>query len=414
MSHREVAMTLFALVDCNSFFVSCEQIFRPDLIGEPTVVLSNNDGCIIARSKEAKAIGLPMGAPLFKYKDLINRHKVHLFSSNFALYGDISRRVMHILSEASPQIEVYSVDEAFLEVPTKNLQGFGQSIHRRILKWVGIPVTVGFGQTKTLCKISSHIAKARGLAYYKASSDDLKTFPVKEIWGIGRQSALKLQRAHVYTAQQLIEMPTGRLRRLLGVEGERMQLELKGTIAYPLDEDDPRNKNITVSRSFPKGITDKHALQSASSYFATKAAKKLREQGLNATGVLVYMRTDRFRAPFYSASKSCTLKAPSNATNALIQATTAALTAAFCPEMPYKKLGIVLYGLMPVEATSKSLFHSEDLNTLRQKAMDRVHARYGDGSLVYASLRLSDAWKHEKNLTSPRYTSAWSELLEVC
>lgn len=406
-------MTLYALVDCNSFFVSCEQIFRPDLVGAPTVVLSNNDGCIIARSKEAKAIGLPMGAPLFKYRDLIDRHRVHLFSSNFALYGDISRRVMHILSESSPLIEVYSVDEAFLEVPTKSFEGFGQSIHQRILKWVGIPVTVGFGCTKTLCKISSHIAKTKGVAYYKASIDDLKTFPVKEIWGIGRQSALKLQRAQIYTAWQLIEMPTGRLRKLLGIEGERLQLELQGCIAYPIDEEDPRNKNITVSRSFPKGITDQHALHSASAYFATKAAKKLREQGLNATGVLVYMRTDRFRAPFHSASKSCTLKLPSNTTEALIQATVTALKEAFCPEMPYKKLGIVLYGLIPVEATEANLFYSEARGNRRQRAMDLVHARYGDNSLVYASSRLSEAWRHEKNLTSPRYTSVWNELLEV-
>jgi len=406
-------MTLFALVDCNSFFVSCEQIFRPDLVGRPTAVLSNNDGCIIARSKEAKAIGLPMGAPLFKYKDLIDRYRVHLFSSNFTLYGDISRRIMNILSQASPHIEVYSIDEAFLEVPTKNLAGFGQSIYRRILQWVGVPVTVGFGQTKTLAKISAHIAKAKGLAYYKASMEEVKAFPVKEIWGIGRRSALKLQKAQIYTAFQFIEMPAGRVKKLLGVGGERIQLELKGVVAYPVGEDDPRNKNITVSRSFPKGISDKNALHSASAYFATKAAKKLRKQGLTTSGVLVYMRTDRFRAPFHSASKSYTLNTPTNATDALIRATVAALEEAFCPGMPYKKLGIVLYGLTPVEATGASLFDTENLSERRQRTMDLVHARYGDSSLVYASSRLSNAWQHKKNLTSPNYTSAWSELLEV-
>ena len=402
---------MLALVDCNNFYASCERLFQPSYRRKPLIVLSNNDGCVIARSNEAKALGIEMGVPLFKIRPLVERHGIALFSSNFPLYGDISARVMQVLGGMTPQLEVYSIDEAFMEVPTQDLGCFGREVHLRVRKWVGIPVTVGIGKTKTLAKVASFIGKRRNTLYHICDSKDLLQVPVGEVWGIGRAFATKLKRRGIHTAACLAGASPDQVRRLLGVVGMRTCLELRGEIAYPLEKGPEPKKNIGVSRSFSQGVTDLEVLRGAAAHFAERAGEKLRAQGSHAAGLMVFLNTDRFQPNPYFGHTHVALCTSTNRSAPLIKAACAGLVQLFRHGLKYKKLGILATGLAPIDGGS--LFTPYDAKPQRmQESIDAINKRYGR-HCIQSALNLRNDWLGGKNSLSNRYTTAWDELPEV-
>lgn len=402
---------MFGLVDCNNFYASCERLFQPKFRRKPIVVLSNNDGCVIARSNEAKALGIEMGAPLFKIRPLVQRHGIALFSSNFPLYGDISARVMQVIGGMTPHIEVYSIDEAFLEVPSADLGRFGRDVHIRVRKWVGIPVTVGIGETKTLAKIGSWIGKRRNTLYHVCEPKDLIQVPIGEVWGIGKASATKLKRWGIHTAACMAASPPDRIRRLLGVIGMRTCLELKGEISYPLEQSPPLKKNIGISRSFPQAVTDLDVLYGAAAHFAERAGEKLRAQGSSASGLMVYLNTDRFGPDPYFGQTHNALCVATNRSTPLVKAACEGLKQLFRQGLKYKKLGILATGLTSAEGANLFSTYNERSERM-QTSIDAINRRYGRSS-VQSALNLRGEWLGGKNSLSNRYTTAWDELLEV-
>ena len=279
---------MFALVDCNNFYASCERVFRPDLIGKPVAVLSNNDGCIIARSNEVKALGIPMGAPAFEYEEIIKKNNIHIFSANFALYGDMSQRVMTILNEYSPDMEIYSIDEAFLKLKgfeNFNLQTYGEEIQLRVTKWTGIPISVGIAPTKSLAKIAQHIAKkfpAKTKNVYLIDTDEkrikaLKWIKIEDVWGIGRQHARRLKALNVNTAYDFTQLNDSWVKKTMAIVGLRLKHDLQGIPTLDLDEVLPK-KNIATTRTFEKNYTDLQQLSERVTTFAVSCAEKLRKQ----------------------------------------------------------------------------------------------------------------------------------------
>ena len=290
----------FALIDCNNFYASTERVFNPKLHKKPVVVLSNNDGCVIARSEEAKQIGVTMGAPLFKVKNLLDENRAEIFSSNYELYGDMSARVMENLRSFSPEVEIYSIDEAFLGFDTKHddFNEIGFNIREKIKKWTGIPVSVGIAETKTLAKLANRFAKKTdGISNLYRSpfvEDALRITPVKDLWGIGRASVEKLENCGVKNAFDLREMDLRHARKMLTVVGARLVLELRGVSCLPLELVPPPKKSITCSRSFGQAVENYEIVREAVAFFLARAAEKLRKHNLAANAVTVFIGTDRF------------------------------------------------------------------------------------------------------------------------
>lgn len=413
---------IFALLDCNNFYVSCERVFNPALAGKPVVVLSNNDGCIIARSNEAKALGIGMGEPYFRAKPLLERHRVRVFSSNYALYGDMSQRVMDILNRLEPEVEIYSIDEAFLQMPvadTATLRETGEKIRATIRRETGIPVSIGFGPTKTLAKIANRVAKKEpehdGIFVIRPDDDlapILKPLAVGEVWGIGRRSTEKLARRSIRTAHDLSRADEKWLKKHLSITGVRTMLELRGISCLPLDHAPSPKHSIACSRSFGTPVTDLKSMHEATVTYVARAAEKLREQQLQAGCLTIYLNTNRFSShPQYANSRTITLPSPTADTATLIARAVATLKNLFRPGYAYQKVGVILTDLTPHDIRQGHLFLTPRRNTDNLlHAIDRVNRRWGRDTLQYGSAGLTKPWHHKRNMQSPSYTTNWQQL----
>jgi DNA polymerase V len=416
---------VFALIDCNNFYASCERLFRPDLAGRPVVVLSNNDGCVVARSNEAKALGIPMGAPAFALQALFARERVHVFSSNYALYGDLSARVMATVSRYSPQVEVYSIDEIFAD-----LQGFGdlrahaQKIRQAVGQQVGIPVSVGVAPTKTLAKAANRYAKKEApdgvwvVADAQQREQLLRWLPVADVWGIGRRLGAWLQAHGIGTAWELSQAPAGWLRSKMGVVGLRLQKELCGSSCLALEAAPPPKKQICTSRSFPGLLTDYEAIAEAVASHASRCAEKLRQQQCCAGQLHVFIHTHHFREGDvqYYGQQTLSLPGPTNHTTTLVHYALLALRAAFREGYAYKKAGVMLGEICPAAQPQLSLFDSLPDRAKADKlmvVMDQVNARWGRDSLRVAAAAGDGQWRLQQAHRSPCYTTRLAEVLKV-
>lgn len=432
---RTKAKIMFALIDCANFYASCERVFQPKLMGRPIVVLSNNDGCVIARSDEAKALGIEMGAPLFKIREVVKWHNVHVCSSNFALYGDMSRRVMDIIQSHIDDVEIYSVDEAFVEFP-KNVTAaeaveWGRDIRYKILQWTGIQTRVGIGATKTLAKLGNVLAKKStpGVIYVDPQDERLfEALPIKTIWGFGHQLETRLKRYGMHTVGQLLCRHREWVRKVLTVQGERTYYELKGVVCFPLSEPiDENQKSLMVTRSFGTEVRDINVLKDSLVHYANNAGAKLRGRGLWAYNVGVYIRSSPFKEGYYSNFTSIELNQPTQDTRELIAVAYKALGHIYRPGIGYKKSGLMLghltntgerrqFGLLDMEqgVVAKALEGVGRSSEVLHKAVDTLNQRYGRYTLTIGGLPKKTArWLGARNHTSQRYTTRWTELLEV-
>lgn len=410
---------VFVLVDCNNFYVSCERIFNPKLNKRPVVVLSNNDGCIVARSQEAKDLGIPMGAPAFEYKSLFLAHDVVVCSSNYTLYGDLSRRVMAILGSFTDEMQVYSIDEAFLLLPEENLEPLLKKIRETIFRQVGIPVTLGASHTKTLSKVAARLGKRSKQGYHllldeKTLSETLADFPVQEIWGIGRRMAAFLNSKGIVTAADFIKLPNPCLRTWLKVTGLRIAEELRGNLCFTLQELPPLPKSITSSRSFSQRLTRFEDIAEALSRHVANVSEKLREQNLLAHSLQVYLLTNPFSENgYYANSASEIFPEPTSYTPYLITKAKKALLTIFKEGLIYKKVGVELHSLVPEHSYQLDLFRGNK-NEKKQKALmqtiDNLNKRYGYRTLKYAA----EGVNAQKGAScSPGFTSYWDEILTI-
>jgi DNA polymerase V len=418
--------TLWALVDCNNFYAGCERLFRPDLLDKPVVVLSSNDGCIVARSNEAKVIGIGMGEPEFKVRDLLKRHNVAVFSSNYALYGDISNRVMLTLESLAPVIEQYSIDEAFVPLSgplAGNADELAMSMRERVRKWTGVIVSVGVGTTRTLAKLAGEIAKkGKGVCRMDAGSKEteqaLSEIPVADVWGIGRRSAEKLCLRSIRTAKDLRDADGGMIRKLLSVTGLHTVMELRGIPCIDLSEAPAPRRTMVSSRSFGERVTEKKYLAEALAMHAALAGERLRREKLEAGGMAVHIRTARHgRGPFYDKTAEIVFSPPTASTRQLIKATGEGLDAAFQQGFQYAKAGVMLFDLADRHKRQGNLldFVTSNEQTVRDKklmsALDMVNKRFGRGTIRFGAEGNEDApWHMKHSRRSPRYTSAWEDV----
>jgi DNA polymerase V len=419
-----MAAPIFALVDCNQFYVSCERVFQPRLEDRPVVVLSNNDGCVIARSPEAKALGLAMGDPYHLHRETFTRHGVDIFSSNYALYGDMSRRVMETLAAHAPEVEIYSIDEAFLHLAgfeRRGLTDYARLIRATVRRDTGIPVSIGIGSTKTLAKIANHLAKIDGDAggVYDLTAGDvdqvLAGVPVGEIWGIGRQWGTWLTGQGIATALDLKHADPKAIRRKMTVVGERLVYELGGRSYLPLELVTAPRKGLMVSRSYGRLLTRPEPIQEALTAFVGRAAEKLRRQRLMAAHLMVFLMTNPFATarPFYGNSAGTRLTYPTDYTPDLIRAAVALFERLYRPGFHYQKCGVMLTDLSPAAYYPRDLFDTRD-HTRQARlmhALDAMNADHGARTVHVGSLGgRRPAWAMRQAFRSPRYTTRWMEL----
>ncbi len=409
-----------ALVDCASFYCSCERVFDPSLAHVPVAVLSNNDGCIIARTEEVKELGIPMGAPYFKHKARLARHGVRVFSSNYALYADLSRRVMDVLRMFSPEVEVYSIDEAFLHLawqPAAAMTETARTIRQKVLRWTGIPVRVGIGPTKTLAKIAMVHAKKRPAQVCNLVDDPdldalLAAVPVSDVWGIGRSYGKLLPAHGVHTARDLRDVPDEWARRHMTVVGLRTVWELRGTPCLPLEGLPPTRKGLIRSRSFGQPVTRLADLREAVATRTSRAAEKLRHFGLDATALQVFITTKHYtRGPQYSNAVGVTLPRATNYTPELIEAALACLDRIYRPGYAYKKAGVLCADLVPHVPAQGHLFldRNPKYDALMQ-AVDHINAKYGRQAIFVARCGIRRPWAMHQTHRSLCYTTRWSDL----
>jgi len=418
---------MFALADCNNFYASCERVFNPSLVGRPVVVLSNNDGCIIARSNEAKAIGIKMGEPAFKIKEYVKKYNVAVFSSNYTLYGDMSHRVMNTLSTFTPEIEIYSIDEAFLNLrgfSHSNLPEYAKRIRQVTTKNTGIPISLGVANTKTLAKVANHFAKKQpqhGGVFLIRNEEEriaaLKNFEIDEVWGIGRQYSKFLNRYGVRTAYDFSRLPAEWVRKQMSVVGLRTQKELLGIPCIDLEHSAPPKKAICTSRSFSEMQTEIDYLQEAVATFAHSCAHKLRKQNSYAAMVMVFVHTNFFRndLPQYSMSQTVTLPVASNSSMEIVHFALIALKSIYKKGYKYKKVGVIVSGISSADTIQTSLFDEVDRSKHRQAmaAMDILNARYGRNIVRVAAQGDGQKWKLKHEKLSPSYTTRWDDLINV-
>lgn len=420
---------LFALVDCNNFFVSCERIFRPDLVDKPVVVLSSNDGCFVARSNEAKALGLPMGAPAFKFRNIMEHHHVVRFSANFELYGDISRRITSLLAEACPRIEVYSIDESFLDISALDISNptkWGAQLRQRIWHEIGVVVSIGVAPSKTLAKLASERAKTvpelggvLHLSGSAVSNQHLAATPVKDIWGVGRQLAPRLQAAGIHSALSVAEARPALIRQIVGsVHGPQLVLELRGTSCIPLEQIGKPQQMIMRGRTLGHDTSDANVLEAALATLTAQAAFRLRQQRQVCRRVALTLETSRHKPGYARSHPELKLDRPASDTGELIGLLHALLTDVFEPGKPYHRLNIHLLDLGSQDALQADIFGTLDPATFdrglsRMSALDALNRKFGRGTLRYAAEKLSDAWTPIHQTRSPRYVSNWNELPRI-
>lgn len=415
-----------ALVDCNNFYVSCERVFRPDLAKVPMVVLSNNDGCVVSRSNEAKALGIKMGQPWFECKEMSEKHGVLAFSSNYALYADLSNRVMSILSDFAPRHEVYSIDECFVDLTgIPKLREMSYTMRERVGKWTGIPVCVGIGPTKTLAKLANHVAKkhprSQGVFNYNALTADQKArllqhIPVEEVWGVGRKLTKRLEPHGIRTVQDLKNAHVPTLRAEFGVVMEKIQRELQEVPCIELQEIQPDRQQIIASRSFGNMVTELPVLQDALSMFVANACAKLRGQGSHAAVIQVFLQTNRFRKdlPQYMPSLAVPLPYPTNDSLEVNRWANHLCARMFKPEYQYKKAGIMLSEISPVTHQQADLLEEDvSTNAKLMLALDTLNHRFGRGTVKVSTQGAYKDWQMRQERKSPNYTTAWTEVPTV-
>jgi DNA polymerase V len=429
-SKSNTAHRAIALVDVNNFYVSCERVFNPKLRNKPVVVLSNNDGCAVARSNEVKALGVPMGAPWFKFKDLAKQHGIMAYSSNYALYADMSNRVMSILRQFSPDQEVYSIDESFLDLTSfqrRDLVKYGQLIRSSVLKGTGLPVCVGIASTKTLAKLANHCAKKRleynSVCNFNSMSDSqldqlLSEIDVGGIWGVGRKLAPKLKQLGFNTVLDLKRANPEILRQNFSVVMEKTIRELNGIVCIELEEVTPAKQQILSSRSFGTPVTDIHGLSESISLYVSRAAEKLRRQQSYAGSLYVYIRTSPFRDkdPQYSNGMTIKLPSPTDSTPKLVSIALWGLKQIYHPGYNYAKAGIMLGELVSASGIQTDLFSTMQPNPKSDRlmqAMDLINRKMGKESIKMASEGFKRPWKMKQENKSPCYTTNWDELLKV-
>lgn len=416
---------LIALVDCNNFYVSCERVFNPKLEKRPVVILSNNDGCVVARSKEAKELGIPMGAPAFQYGDMFRKNGVVVYSSNYALYGDMSGRVMSTLAQFSPDMQIYSIDEAFLSIEGVNAQEIAPIIRSTVLQWTGIPVSVGVSLTKTLAKVANKCAKkeAKGPGYFvlddpKRIESCLKKMPVEDVWGIGGQIGQFLYRHGVRTAWEFAQCDDIWLKKHLTVVAVRMAWELRGHSCLELEEAPAPKQSIMSSRSFGTPISDFDALAESIATYTATAAEKLREQGSLASCLEVFLTTSPHRPGGWYANKAhIVLPEPTAYTPTLITYAKMALSRIYRKGYLFKKTGVLLSGLVPADCYQADLFAIHHPSRQKQQALsalvDKVNRQHGYDILKYAAEGISQGWRMKRGRCTKRFTTRWDELLTV-
>lgn len=417
----------FALVDCESFYASCERVFRPDLKNIPIVVLSNNDGCVIARSTEAKKMGIAMGIPWFKVRELFLKQNGKVFSSNFTFYGDMSARVMNILEGFVPRVEIYSIDEAFLDLDSLkenyNLYDFGCHIRSIVRQWTGIPVRIGIAPNKTLSKIAINEIKRTNqptsvmhLSNKKQIEDALKHTPVHKVWGVGRRLTNHLNNAGILTALDLANVSPRNIRKQFSVVLERTVRELKGERCLDLDDDISSKKQIVVSRSFGERVSDLKTLKPIVSNFAVRAAEKLRHERRKCSQISVFVRTSPFNQnkPQHSGIKTIELFSPTNDTRDILTATKKGLLLIFKPGYDYAKAGIILNKFSDEAIKQQLLFKDPDSPKENTKFMHYIDQMNSYETQIYFASQNTKKWSPMKqNMTSPKYTTNWYQLPKV-
>ncbi len=423
-NHNSINQSI-ALIDCNNFYASCERIFNPKLIGKPIVVLSNNDGCIIARSKEAKKLGIKMGEPYFKAKNVIEKNNVKVFSSNYSLYGDISQRVMETLSSFSSEIEIYSIDEAFLGLngfENYELNTYCRHIRHIIKKWVGIPVSIGVGPTKTLSKIANNLAKKnldyRGVCLLENKIDvkeALELTKIEDVWGIGRRLSLFLRKYSIDSAYHFSQMDRGWIRKNMGVVGEKTYLELNGVSCLNLDLVPSDKQSCCVSRSFSQPIEKLFDLEESVSTYGSRVSEKIREEGLVAESMSVFVLTNHFnrREKQYSNSIKLHLPYPTNNSIKIVKRALEGIRKIYRSGYRYKKAGVILYGLTRHNVTRGLLDYDRDISDKIMNTMDKVNNRYGSSTLKIASEGIEKIWKMRRENVSPCYTTRFDDIVVV-
>ena len=422
-------MGTIALVDVNNFYVSAERVFNPKLEGRCVVVLSNNDGCVVARSGEVKALGVPMGGPWFKLKDLARQHNIIALSSNYTLYADMSNRVMAVLSEFSARQEIYSIDECFLDMAghSEDFTQYGRQIRQRIQQWLGLPVSVGFAPTKTLAKLANHIAKKRAefggvcdLSAMTVQQQDeiFSSIAVGEVWGVGRKLSEQLQQGGITTVKHLRDFDIHRIRNRFGVVMERTVRELRGVACLEMIDISPPRKQIISSRSFGQSVTTLSELQEAVSVYMSTAAAKLRGQGSVAATAYVYILTNEHKKeePQYSRGITIALAQPTDDTMQLVAAVKAGLRRIYRPGYCYKKAGVMLADITSAGVVQAQLFEDtlgSEKSLKLMAAMDGINLRMGKGTIHLASDGVEQSWRMNRSSMTPAYTSSWEELAVV-
>ena len=421
---------MYALVDCNNFYASCERVFQPEFNGKPVAILSNNDGCVISRSNEAKAVGIPMGAPAFQIKDLVREKNVKLFSSNYALYGDLSNRVMAILAQFTPNVEIYSIDEAFLNFDGLNLlnyHDYGIQIKKRVQKWVGIPVCVGFAETKALSKVANKIAKKfqeRTGGVYVIDTDEkrikaLKWTKIEDVWGIGYRTTKKAKLRKINTALDFIQpQHEAWIKKELGVVGMRLKYELEGKQVLDLEPIPDQKKSISTTRSFPKQISDFDLLRERMVTFASVCAEKLRKQKSCCHTVIVLLVVDKHTVQTSKYYFNMAINLPYATNSSLTIANTAV---AMLKQMlkgneglKFKKAGVIVSGLIDENKKQFQLFEDENPKHLAlMKVMDNLNKKIGYTQVKLATQNLSLTWNMNQNHLSPKFTTSFKDILEI-
>ncbi len=448
---------IFALIDCNNFFVSCERLFRPDLENKPVVVMSSGDGCVVARSNEAKALGIPMGAPVYKWRQFFKDNRVVQFSGNFELYGDISRRITDVLASVTPQIEVYSVDESFLglsELKIDDYRAWGRAVRDKIWQWIGIPVSVGVAPTKTLAKLAANHAKVhpalnsvlslsplppqperqreRFILSHSTAKNRVRIFPsdsvkglsfhawlratpVQEVWGVGWRLAPRLQAEGVHDALQLSQLRPQHAQQLMGIHGRQLVAELNGLSCYPLEREGKAQKSIARTRTFGEDTGDIGSLEAALASFAAKAAFRLRVDHQLARRAGVFATTNKHKPGYQVWRRETYFPVPTADTGKLIASVVDLFHKFYNPHVKYHRAGVWLQDFVPVDHLQTDVFGSvnvaaEGRSKARMQTLDSINERFGRGKIRYAAEALGNKWEPKHRLRSPRYVTRWNEL----
>ena len=412
---------IFALIDCNNFYASCERVFNPKLVNEPIVVLSNNDGCIVSRSNEVKTLGIPMGAPYFKYKKIIEENGVHVFSSNYTFYGDMSRRVMQSLKVLLPNIEIYSIDEAFVDLTqykSSDLIEISNEIKKTVKQWTGIPISIGIAHTKTLSKVANSIAKKEetsnvcDLREVEKIEAVLATFDIEEVWGISKGWGARLRSIGINTGLELMQADPEDIRKRISVVGQRTVMELNGYPCIDIEET-KRKKTIISSKSFGQKVTEIDDIKEAVSSYAARATEKLRDQKSKAQTISVYLRTSPFEKEGnrYTNSRTVQFIVPTSNTARIIAEANKIIDEIYCEGYRYQKTGITLLNLVNEKHVQES-FYDESYKEEEKimEVIDQVNSYYGSNTIFHAAQGTKRKWVMKSDSRSKKYTTSLKEL----